>query len=118
MTEPAYIAIAQAKQTQLKSQIPQEWTLPASAIPPGMLSPADSTFNAKQYQRVNTLSIPRTCGLLSSRELEITEAWDARGLLARIAEQQVSSEEVITAFCKVSFSFYSYAFMQMMLTTF
>ena len=101
MAEPAYIAIAQAKQAQLRSQIPQEWTLPVSAIPPGMLSPADSTFNAK-YQRVNTMDIPRTCGLLSSRELEITEAWDAKGLLARIAEQQVSSEEVITAFCKVS----------------
>lgn len=96
-----YISIAAAKQSHLQSQIPPEWRLPASAIPPGMLSPAESLTNAKQYGRVNVMDVPRTCGLLSWRELEITEKWDAKGLLERIRGGEATSEVVIRAFCKV-----------------
>ncbi|KAE8147479.1 amidase signature domain-containing protein [Aspergillus avenaceus] len=65
-----------------------------------MLSLAESITDAKQYQRVNVMDIPRTCGLLTNRELEITENWDVRGLLRVIAEGRYKTEEVVGAFCK------------------
>ncbi|KAF7590431.1 hypothetical protein BBP40_002887 [Aspergillus hancockii] len=99
-TRPIYPAIAQRKQAYLDSQIPTEWKLPASLIPPGMLSPEDSITNAKQYQRVNVMGIPRASGLLTSKELETTESWDIRGLLRVIAEKTLTAEDVAKAFCK------------------
>lgn len=100
MTAP-YISIAAAKQAHLQSQIPPEWTLPASAIPPGMLTPAESLTHAALYGRVSVMDVPRTCGLLSSHELEITEKWSAKELLERIRGGEVTSEVVVRAFCKV-----------------
>ncbi|KAE8409415.1 amidase signature domain-containing protein [Aspergillus pseudonomiae] len=97
---PSYPAIAQRKQAHLESQIPAEWKLPASQIPSGMLSLEDSITNAKQYQRVNVMNVPRTCGLLTGKELEITENWDIRGLLRVIAEKRYTTEDVVRAFCK------------------
>jgi hypothetical protein len=96
-----YSAIAQHKQAQLWERIPQEWRLSASQIPPGMHSPAESVNNV-QYDRINVLGIPRSCGLLSTKELDITESWDVKGLLGQIHSQKLTSEEVIGAFCKVS----------------
>ncbi|KAB8079521.1 alpha-glucosidase [Aspergillus leporis] len=97
---PSYPAIAQRKQAHLDSQIPPEWKLPASLIPPGMLSLEDSITEPKQYQRVNVMSIPKLSGLLTSKELEITENWDIRGLLRVIAEKKFTAEDVVKAFCK------------------
>ncbi|PIG81166.1 putative general amidase [Aspergillus arachidicola] len=97
---PSYPAIAQRKQAHLESQIPAEWKLSASQIPSGMLSLEDSITNAKQYQRVNVMDVPRTCGLLTAKELEITENWDIRGLLRVIAEKRYTTEDVVGAFCK------------------
>lgn len=100
MTAP-YISIAAAKQAHLQSRIPPEWTLPASAIPTGMLTPAESLPHAAQYGRVSVMDVPQTCGLLSSHELEITEKWSAKDLLERIRGGEVTSEVVVRAFCKV-----------------
>ncbi|KAE8379943.1 amidase signature domain-containing protein [Aspergillus bertholletiae] len=97
---PSYPAIAQRKQAHLEAQIPAEWRLSAAQIPSGMLSLEDSITNAKLYQRVNVMNIPRTCGLLTSTELEITENWDIRGLLRAIAEKRYTTEDVVGAFCK------------------
>ncbi|KAF9884897.1 hypothetical protein FE257_000964 [Aspergillus nanangensis] len=97
---PTYQAIAQRKQAQLEAQIPAEWRLPASLIPAGMLSVADSITNAKEYQRVNVMNIPRTCEILTGRELHITEKYDVQGLLRVISQKQFTSEEVVRAFCK------------------
>lgn len=96
-----YQDIAQRKQAQLEAQIPAEWKLPASAIPPGMMSVADSISEAKKYQRVNVMNVPRTCGILSTSELDITEKYDVHGLLQTIAEKKLTSEAVVRAFCKV-----------------
>ena len=100
-SEPPYLAIAQRKQAQLNAAIPAEWRLPANMIPAGMLSPVESITNVKQYQKVNVMDIPRKCGLLSRKELEITENWDVRGLLTQMADRKLSAEEVARAFCKV-----------------
>lgn len=97
----AYTTVSQRKLAELDAKIPAEWRLSASQIPPGMLSPAESITNVKQYGRVNVMDIPRTCGLLSARELQITEDYDVRGLLRAMADNHLTAEEVTTAFCKV-----------------
>lgn len=97
----AYAAISQRKLAETDAKIPSEWRLSESQIPPGMLSPAESITNVKQYGRVNVMDIPRTCGLLSARELEITEQYDVRGLLRAMTDKRLTAEEVTTAFCKV-----------------
>ncbi|KAH1456334.1 hypothetical protein KXX13_000400 [Aspergillus fumigatus] len=96
----AYTTVSQRKLAELDAKIPAEWRLSASQIPPGMLSPAESITNVKQYGRVNVMDIPRTCGLLSARELQITEDYDVRGLLRAMADNHLTAEEVTTAFCK------------------
>lgn len=48
----------------------------------------------------NLLEIPNTCGILSSREIEITMTYDAVDLLQKIAGASYSAEEVMVAFCK------------------
>lgn len=73
-----------------------------------MLSPAESiTDGPKKYGRVNVMEIPRTCGILSSQELNITEKYDVRGLVAEMTEGRLKAEEVVQGFCKVSLSFSS-----------
>lgn len=99
--QPPYVAIAQRKQAQLDAGIPAEWKLPAHLVPAGMLSVADSLTKANQYQRVNVMDIPRTSGLLTRRELEITEDFDVRGLLSQMADGNLSAEDVARGFCKV-----------------
>lgn len=99
-SEPAYLAIAQRKQAQLNAGIPAEWRLPANLVA-GILSPAESITNVKQYQRVNVMDIPRKCGLLTRKELEFTENSDVRGLLTQMADGKLSAEEVAKGFCKV-----------------
>lgn len=96
------MAIAQRKQAELAAAIPAEWRLPAHLIPAGMLSPADSiTEGPKQYGRVNVMDIPRTCGVLTPKELEITEKYDVRGLVAEMTDGKLKAEEVARAFSKV-----------------
>ncbi|KAA8643888.1 uncharacterized protein ATNIH1004_008084 [Aspergillus tanneri] len=99
-SEPAYVDLVRRKQAQLKSGIPAEWRLPAHLIPGDMLSLADSITNAKQYQRVNVIDIPRNSGLLTPKDLEITENFDVCRLLSQIAEGKSSAEEVVRGFSK------------------
>ncbi len=69
-----------AKQLEL---IPKEWVID--------LPPVD--------QR-NVLDVPRTCGLLTPRELEITDTTDVDVLLNRLATGVWTSVEVTSAFYK------------------
>ncbi|KAG0648965.1 amidase [Hyphodiscus hymeniophilus] len=84
MSKPLWQAIAERKQAERQSRIPKEWLLPSL--------PSSSTLNV--------LSIPQTCGILSSKELEITEKYDATSLAQAIASNRLTAEEVTTAFCK------------------
>lgn len=49
---------------------------------------------------LNVLNIPRTSGLLSDLELELTEQYDATSLLEKLAKQEVSAETLLVAFRK------------------
>ncbi|OQE46057.1 hypothetical protein PENCOP_c001G00628 [Penicillium coprophilum] len=99
--EPHYKAIAQRKQAELAAAIPAEWRLPAHLIPDGMLSISDSiTVGPKSYKRVGVMDIPRTCGIITPKELEITEKYDVRGLVAEMTEGRLKAEDVVRGFCK------------------
>ncbi|KAE9396678.1 general amidase [Gymnopus androsaceus JB14] len=72
---------AARKQTQLDS-IPKEWLI-----------------NVPSNQ-MNVMNVPKECGLLSDRELDITETVDVEVLLSKLATGEWSSLEVTTAFYK------------------
>jgi len=46
------------------------------------------------------MDVPRTCGILSEKELDITENYDATALVEKMAKGEFKSVEVVTAFCK------------------
>lgn len=76
--------IAEKAQSKALDAIPTPWRLPAEAVP--------------KEPNASVIDVPRTCGLLSSRQLEITEL-TATELLTRIAEGQLSSVDATEAFC-------------------
>ncbi|KAI9730784.1 MAG: hypothetical protein M1818_008064 [Claussenomyces sp. TS43310] len=86
ISEPHYRAIATGKRARQLAAIPQSWLLPASSLPPASV--------------LDVRSFPRDCGLLTSRELDITEKHDATSLALAIRERVFTSVAVVTAFCK------------------
>ncbi|KAF7158153.1 hypothetical protein CNMCM5623_002819 [Aspergillus felis] len=78
---------AQLKQSEAASKIPPEWRLSSDIV------------NAVSNES-NVLDIPKKCGILSARELDITENYDATDLLQKLASKELSALEVTTAFCK------------------
>ncbi|RAL14110.1 putative general amidase [Aspergillus homomorphus CBS 101889] len=89
MSTATWQAKVQAKQAEGEAKIPLEWRLPAS-----LLATADP------LSPECVLSVPRECGLLTERELAITETADATALLAQLAAREYSAVEVARAFCK------------------
>ncbi|KAK2813699.1 hypothetical protein FQN50_000097 [Emmonsiellopsis sp. PD_5] len=98
--EPAYKSVSRKKLAELDSRIPQAWRVPAQFIPAGILSVEDSVTITNQYEAVNVMDVPRKCGLLDRKQLEITDNWDIKGLLGEITSGRLSSREVCEAFCK------------------
>jgi hypothetical protein len=74
--------VAEKKRRQTAS-IPREWLI---------TPPADDVLDVTD--------VPSSCGLLSARELEITEVSEVAVLLNKLATGEWSSVEVTTAFCK------------------
>ncbi|EXJ70781.1 uncharacterized protein A1O5_05771 [Cladophialophora psammophila CBS 110553] len=81
-TEPPYLGISRRKLEERDSKIPAEWRISM---------PEDDD---------NLLGLPRSCSLLSQRELDITEQNDSVALLEKIRAREYSSVEVTRAFCK------------------
>ncbi|KAF2826256.1 amidase [Ophiobolus disseminans] len=82
-------SLAKSKRDSVFANIPKDWLLPA--------------YLTSQYTETSTLSVidvPRTCGLLSAKELEITEQYDATELVQLMSTGQLKSIDVVTAFCK------------------
>lgn len=105
MAEPAYISISTRKWEQVSKLIPAEWRLDGRYIPRAMhLSPLESVHQLDAFEHeyeTNLFEVPRKCGILSAKEVNITEGYDVKGLLREIAEKRLSAEEVALAFCKV-----------------
>jgi amidase len=83
-TEAPYKAIARRKQAERQSRIPKQWLLKTL--------PSTSTLDVR--------SIPRTSGILTAEELEITENHDATSLAQAIRARTYTAEAVAVAFCK------------------
>ena len=93
-TEPS-VRVADWKQLALSkrvstfSKIPKDWLLPVEQV--------------SQYTETNPISVldvPGTCGILTQKELEITENYDATDLVQLMAKGELKSVEVVKAFCK------------------
>ncbi|WWC73537.1 uncharacterized protein I206_107509 [Kwoniella pini CBS 10737] len=72
--------ISKAKRAARDALIPIDWQIPST----------DAN---------NVIDVPRTCGVLSSKEIEITET-DAPTLVEKLIKGQLSSYDVTLAFCK------------------
>ena len=75
----------QTTQAGIKAKIPKEWLL------------EESVLSTKPR---NVLPVFKSCGMLSSRELEITDVEDAVALLEKVHAREWSAYEVTVAFCK------------------
>lgn len=82
--EVAWQSIARRKQQEQINAIPENWILK----------------NHPAANRNNVLAVPRECGILSAREIEITEKYDATALVQELAVNRLKSVDVVTAFCK------------------
>lgn len=69
----------------LANSIKTEWMLSADKLP--------------VKDRLDVTNVPKECGLLTEKEIMITET-DATGLVERMAEGLWSAEEVLIAFAK------------------
>ncbi|KAF1943338.1 amidase [Clathrospora elynae] len=81
--------LAKSKRDSVFAKIPKAWLLPFS--------------QTSQYTETSTLSVldvPRTCGILTEKELDITENHDATELVNMMSMGDLKSVEVVTAFCK------------------
>lgn len=81
--------LAKSKRESVAARIPQKWRLPS-----------DLTAEFTETSAINVLDVPRTCGLLSEKELDITEKYDATDLVALMSKGELKSVDVVTAFCK------------------
>lgn len=79
----AYLDIARKKRAQRQERIPKEWLL-----------------TDEQLQSSDVLDVPRLCGLLSDREVQITEHHDAVDIVESISSGKLSAKEVAISFCK------------------
>jgi len=79
--------IAARKEKEQLSKIPISWLLPPYIL--------DSAKKA-----INVLDIPKRSGLLTAKELDITESYDATSLAMELSSRRLSSLEVTVAFCK------------------
>ncbi|BEI86477.1 hypothetical protein CcaverHIS002_0607640 [Cutaneotrichosporon cavernicola] len=73
--------ISKAKIATREAKIPAAWRISAPA------------------KNLNVMDVPRSCGILTARELEITET-PAVDLVDAMVGRKYTSEEVTTAFCK------------------
>ncbi|KAG5813994.1 hypothetical protein H9Q74_003137 [Fusarium xylarioides] len=82
---PEYEALRTSILEEFGSTVPDELRLPKSLIdnPPK-----------------NVTSIPKTCGILTDKEIDITENYDATALAAAIASRKFTSVAVVSAFAK------------------
>jgi amidase len=84
-----YKTASQEKRSANAAKIPKEWKLPSKYLE-----------NVNANSDLNVLDVPRICGILNEKEIDITEKYDATALLEKMAAKQFSSYEVVLAFCK------------------
>lgn len=81
-------SVSQNKQAEAAAKIPPAWRLPL-----------EFTQNISETASINVIDVPRRCGLLTDKQLDITENHDATALLQKIHAREFSCFEVTEAFC-------------------
>ena len=81
--------LVKGKRAEVAKALPQEWRLPSSIL---------DTVSASAS--ISVLDVPAKSGLLTAKELDITENHDAVDLIAKMAAGEVSAFDVTLAFCK------------------
>lgn len=79
--------VAAKRVTQLNC-IPKEWRI------------SDSLLKEYRTRTDGVLKVPEECGILSTKELQVTGEYDAVGISEELETGRLSSKEVTTAFCK------------------
>ena len=81
-------SIGNEKRAQAAEKIPKAWRLDAKY-----------TATISETASNNVLNVPGECGLLTSKQLDITENYDATALLENMHSGALSAFEVTEAFC-------------------
>jgi amidase len=76
----AWQEACQRKKAAQIEQIPKEWRLTQNQLPP--------------ESQLDVIDFPASCGLLSKKELEITELGDVDALLAKLRTGEWSAVDV------------------------
>jgi amidase len=82
------------KREACANRIPQAWRVPANFLNSFQAPLSEHKTNLVTEQAV------RKSGILTDRELEITENYDVAGLLSAMASGKLTSTEVTLAYCK------------------
>lgn len=85
---------AAARRQQLRDKIPEEWRLK-----PELLSELKTPVEQSDNNVVELVFCKRS-GILSEKELAITESYTVSKLVEALAAGQLTSVEVTTAYCK------------------
>jgi amidase len=85
--------VAEKRET-CANRIPQAWRVPANFLSSFQAPLSEHKTNLVTEQAV------RKSGILTDRELEITENYDVAGLLSALASGKLTSAEVTLAYCK------------------
>jgi amidase len=90
------------KRAALYETIPKEWRLPESTLTQihGTASPTDPLTPASSFPATSAIEIPKSCGILTEREIDLTENYDATELVQKMIKKEATSEEVTLAFSK------------------
>lgn len=91
---PSWEVVAKEHALEQLNNIPAEWRLPQDKL--DRLSGVGTADEGRLIQ----LQAAKQSGLLSERELDITENHTARDLLPKLAARELTSVEVTVAFCK------------------
>ena len=89
MSKPDWQALIREKRSFRESRIPLEWRLDEKI-----------TSQAHRGNPISAFDVLDQTNILTKREREITENYDATALLGQLASGAISSLEVTTAFCK------------------
>lgn len=89
MTSKDYKLASREKLAANAAKIPESWRLAPSYL-----------IDVNANSQLNVLHVPRECGILTDKDIDITENYDATDLIKLIASKHLGSFEVVLAIYK------------------
>lgn len=93
-TTTSWESTVAAKQQSCRDKLPKEWLLPSA-----ILQTLQTPFEEHPH-RINDMDIPRKSGILTEKELDITEKYTVAQLLSKLKSGELSALDVTLAFSK------------------